>query len=142
MSEILTLLKRRAEIKLDRNLLTNTNFGIIENCFDEILINFQSEIYAEVKQTSVYVEVKYTLPDGWFQQFKQEVLPKWFLKYFPVKTKEHTVWKREAVEWVVPNKEFSPAQYKDERLKIPRGAFPVSKKMHDLYKDENFFKPC
>lgn len=116
-------LKQRAEMKLDRQFMAGLKIDVIDSVFDDILIRFEKEVYAERKQCEVECTYKYYVPDGWFQMFKVEYAPKWFLKYWPIRFKERIVFNTEQVEWVVPRKEFDGYDDRDFKQIILPGTY-------------------
>lgn len=77
--------KIQAQEFLSRHALRSLSVEQIEDVvLGGLMIKLKTEILAETEPKELYVVV-FKIHKNWWEQFKEEKLPKWLLKNFPVK---------------------------------------------------------
>ena len=64
-----------------KNLTVEETKDII---LDELIVKLKTEILAEVEPKELYIAV-FKIHSSWYQWFKDDCLPRWFKKFYPVK---------------------------------------------------------
>ena len=65
---------------------------IAENISMGFIAKFEAEVLSQ--EAIEYYEFEFDIPANWWEQLKNELMPKWFLRIFPVKYRKVTQTKR------------------------------------------------
>ncbi len=81
---VLSLVKEVMEFSVDPREFANLSFDVRHE-FGRYMARIQREMFGEKIEKDVTVTFTFKQPATWWQHFKQENLPAWLLRRFPVK---------------------------------------------------------
>lgn len=104
---------------LSKHFLEGASITVADNDIASYLLEIERQIWAEYKQDTVEVAIKFEFPDGWWQMFKKQYFPDWLLNKYPVVYKTHVKYETKTVEWINPAPEYDMMESGMQRLHTP-----------------------